>query len=102
MGRPQKVLDYGDEIRKLDGERIKMVGLVLSLDSYGDRQLPSSNAPHILFCLPSGPKRFLELNCQEPIEFTTESVMATGIFKLRTKGWSGYYPRMEEVRKVAQ
>ena len=65
-----------------------MVGLVLSLDSYGDRQLPISNAPHILFCLPSGPKRILELNCQEPIEFTTESVMATGIFKLRTKGWS--------------
>ena len=60
--RPQKVLDDGDKIRKLDGERVKMVGLVLSLDSYGDRQLAISNAPHIPFCLPSGPKRFLELN----------------------------------------
>ena len=41
--RPQKVPDYDDEIRKLDGERAKMVGLVLSLDSYADRQLPILN-----------------------------------------------------------
>ena len=30
------MLDYDDELRKLDGERAKMVGLVLSLDSYAD------------------------------------------------------------------
>ena len=47
MARPQEVLNYGDEIRNLDGERVKMVGLVLSLDSYADRQLPilNLNAP---------------------------------------------------------
>ena len=38
------MLDNDDEIRKLDGERAKMVGLVLSLDSYAERQLPILNA----------------------------------------------------------
>ena len=47
--RPQKVPDYDDEIRKLDGERAKMVGLVLSLDSCVDCRLPILSAS--AYCL---------------------------------------------------
>ena len=96
------VPDYADAIRELDGKRIKMVGFVLPLDSNGHRQLLSLNSPHCPFCLPSGPEGFVELNCDEPLDFTTEPVVVTGIFKIRVQDWNGYYYRMEEVREVAQ
>lgn len=96
------VPDYSEEIRKLDGERITMVGFVLPLDSYGQRQLLSLNSPHCPFCLPSGPEGFVELNCQEPLEFTTEPVVVTGVFKILTKGWTGYYYQMDDVREIVQ
>ena len=95
------VPDYSDEIRKLDGERIKMVGFVIPLDSLGQRQLLSVNSPHCPFCLPAGPSGFVELNCEEPLEFTTEPVVVTGVFKLLIQDWSGYYYRMDDVREVA-
>ena len=94
------VPDYSDEIRKLDGERIKMVGFVIPLDSLGQRQLLSVNSPHCPFCLPAGPAGFVELNCEEPLEFTTEPVVVTGVFKLLIQDWSGYYYRMDDVREV--
>ena len=94
------VPDYSDEIRKLDGERIKMVGFVIPLDSYGQRQLLSVNSPHCPFCLPAGPEGFVELNCEEPLEFTTEPVVVTGVFKLLIQDWVGYYYRMDDVREI--
>ena len=96
------VPDYADAIRELDGKRIKMVGFVLPLDSNGRRQLLSVNSPHCPFCLPAGPEGFVELNCEEPLDFTTEPVVVTGVFKIRVQDWNGYYYRMEEVRVVAQ
>ena len=94
------VPDYSDEIRKLDGERIKMVGFVIPLDSLGQRQLLSVNSPHCPFCLPAGPEGFVELNCEEPLEFTTEPVVVTGVFKLLIQDWVGYYYRMDDVREI--
>ena len=96
------VPDYADAIRELDGKRIKMVGFVLPLDSNGRRQLLSVNSPHCPFCLPAGPEGFVELNCEEPLDFTTEPVVVTGVFKIRLQDWNGYYYRMDEVRVVAQ
>ena len=96
------VPDYADEIRALDGERVKMVGFLMPLDSMGQRQLLSLNSPHCPFCLPSGPEGFVELSCDEPLGFTTEPVVVTGVFKIRIEDWNGYYYRMEDVHQVAQ
>jgi hypothetical protein len=74
----------------------------MPLDSTGQRQLLSLNSPHCPFCLPSGPEGFVELSCDEPLGFTTEPVVVTGVFKIRIDDWNGYYYRMEEVHEVTQ
>ena len=91
------VPDFSDDIRALDGQTIKMVGFVVPLDSSGTRQLLSLNSPHCPFCLPSGPEGFVELNCDEPIEFTVDPVVVSGKFEIIKGEWLGYYYRMAEV-----
>ena len=91
---------YADEVLALDGETVKMVGFLLPLGGDGRRQLLSRNSPNCPFCLPGGPEGFVELLCDEPIDYTMDAVVVAGVFELLRSRGDGYFYRMTDVEQL--
>lgn len=98
--RESVAVAYGTAVLALDGEAIKMVGFLLPLGGTGDRQLLSKNSPNCPFCLPTGPEGFVELLCDEPIDYSMDAVVVAGTFELIKDGGEGYYYRMTNVEQL--
>ena len=91
---------WADDVLALDGETVKMVGFLLPLGGDGRRQLLSRNSPNCPFCLPGGPEGFVELLCDEPIDYTMDAVVVAGVFELLRSGGDGYFYRMTDVEQL--
>ena len=91
---------YGEAVLALDGENVKMVGFLLPLGGDGRRQLLSRNSPNCPFCLPTGPEGFVELICDDPIDYSMEAVVVAGVFEVLRDAASGYYYRMTDVEQL--
>ena len=93
-------VSYGDGVLALDGETIKMVGFLLPLGGDGRRQLLSRNSPACPFCLPTGPEGFVELLCDEPIDYSMDAVVVSGRFEVLQAADTGYYYRLTDVEQL--
>ena len=91
-------VSYDDAVLALDGEAVKMVGFLIPLG--GGRQLLSRNSPNCPFCLPTGPEGFVELVCDEPIDYAMDAVVVAGTFQVLRDGGQGYYYRMTDVAQL--
>ena len=91
---------YADEVLALDGEIVKMVGFLLPLGGDGRRQLLSRNSPNCPFCLPGGPEGFVELICDDPVDYTMDAVVVAGVFELLRSEGDGYFYRMTDVEQL--
>ncbi len=97
---PDMVPEYAAEVQALSGQRIRMVGFMLPLDSSGERVLLSQYAPHCPFCMTAGPESFVELNCEEPFEMSLEAIVVEGDLEVLENSWEGYYYRMANVELI--
>ena len=93
-------VSYDAEVLALDGRPVKMVGFLLPLGGSGQRQLLSRNSPNCPFCLPTGPEGFVELLCDEPIDYSMDAVVVSGTFAVLDGGLGGYYYRMTDVEQL--
>ncbi|MBL26217.1 MAG: hypothetical protein CMM50_01515, partial [Rhodospirillaceae bacterium] len=66
---------FGDSVKALEGQDVRMVGFLMPLDSMGSRLLLSLISPNCPFCLPGGPETLVELEARKPIGMTTEAVV---------------------------
>ncbi len=94
------VPDYGEDVRALDGETVKMVGFLLPLDAAGTRLLLSMISPNCPYCLPGGPETFVELIARDKVEWTDDAAVISGRFELLEDSLSGYYYRMIDVVRL--
>ncbi len=97
---PDLVPEYADEVQELAGERIRMVGFMLPLDTSGERILLSQYAPHCPFCMTAGPESFVELQADEPIDMSLEPIVVEGELVVLNNTREGYYYRMANVSLV--
>ena len=95
---PGVAVSWGPGVLALDGETVKMVGFLLPLG--GARQLLAKNSPNCPFCLPTGPEGYVELICDEPIDYTMDAVVVAGRFEVLRGAGSGYYYRMTDVEQL--
>lgn len=99
---PDLVPEFAPEVQDLSGERIKMVGFMLPLDTNGERILLSQFAPHCPFCMTAGPESFVELQCDERVEMSLEPIVVEGTFEVLEQAWEGYYYRMANAKVIEQ
>ena len=94
------VPEYSQDLHKLNGERVKMVGFLLPLAADQKRGLLSMISPDCPYCLPGGPQTFVELIASQPLDWTSDAVVVSGRLELLEDSLSGYYYRMTDVELV--
>lgn len=97
---PDLIPEFAEEVQQLSGERIKMVGFMLPLDTSGERILLSQYAPHCPFCMTAGPESFVELQAEEPIGMSLDPIVVEGTLEVLDQSIEGYYYRMADVTLV--
>jgi uncharacterized protein len=94
--------DYSDEIRALEGQKVKLMGFIYPLEGGLEHEhfLLTAWPPSCPFCLPAGPSQMVEVLCEEPVEFTEGAIVMDGTFELLEDDPSGMYYRMRDAELV--
>ncbi len=82
------VPEFSQEIQQMDGETIELTGYIVPLDGLEGAFRPThfllSSLPlsACFFCGTGGPESVVEVQLEEPVEYTTEPITIKGILKL--------------------
>ena len=96
-------VSFPEAIQAKAGQQVKIEGFMYPLKAgeMHDYFLLSAFPPSCPFCLPGGQTTLIEVNCQEPVEYTLESIVIQGTFSLSKDDPSGLYYRLSEAQLAA-
>lgn len=95
-------ISYSRQIRALDGQTVMLQGYIFPLEAkerHG-RFLLSSIPRNCPFCLPGGPMDLVEVLADEPVAYTEQPVLISGVFHVLDDDDTGLYYRMTAARQV--
>lgn len=78
---------FSDYIKNLEGKQITLKGYIIPVDGYkSHKEFIFSAFPYSMcfFCGGAGPETVMEVKAKEPIKYTTESIVLTGILRLNS------------------
>lgn len=78
----QVTIEFGDDIKKLNGKDISITGYIFPLEASKKQShfLLSAYSPTCPYCLPAGPTELIEVVNYKPIDFSYKPVTITGKF----------------------
>lgn len=78
---------FSDYIKNLEGKQITLKGYIIPVDGYkSHKEFIFSAFPYSMcfFCGAAGPETVMEVKAKEPIKYTTESIVLSGILRLNS------------------
>lgn len=93
---------FSEEVRELDGKRIRMKGFMYPMQQSGNQDvfLFTALPPSCPYCLPAGPGYIIEAEATKPVRFTWDAILVEGRLELMDDHEYGLFFRLSEVERL--
>ncbi len=96
---------FSDAIKELEGKEVSVKGYIIPVEGYkSHHEFIFSAYPYNMcfFCGGAGPETVMEVVASEPVKYTADPVVLTGILYLNADDINSLMFKLEKAKKVSQ